>query len=661
MFVLKSETFYKSVNELQKNERQMVLDAMWNLEQGKTSSLGLHDEPLSGCASDFRSLRANADIRIIYARFDNDEAVLCFAGHHQTAYRWAEQNRCRINPCTHVPQIYENTSLTVKTPPLPSYSPNEGLYPFQYWPTEEDLLTIGVPQDQIAFVRGLKDEDALMDAGERMPFDVWNKLIEIRDFPGRLKQMLISARARASQLPMGASFKMQEYVNPEAMCSFVSGDEELNRVRDGELDLWRIFLSPEQRSIVERDYNGPARITGGAGTGKTVVALHRTKWLLEHVFKEADQRILLTTYTNNLALDLRKLLAQICDQQQMERVDVETIDQIMRNVLRGAGHKANINYDGRGSGLSRDKAFEKARQIVADGVSKIKYASVVVDETQDMDSFSLRFIAALTGNTTWQPIPNSLFLVGDSRQRIYGIGEPLSWHGIATRGRSAKLTVNYRSTQRICKRAEDILSGLQLDDLEDVVPRTREGHSLVLGEYPDERRFDSKNEMYAYVAKKLKEWKSCDDCRAPKGYSRKWSDYAIITTTNGNVESLARDIRNEWLPTEIVTGRRDNSSHRAMGMADTEKTDAIKVMTLHRAKGLEFTGVVIVLNGWDSLPVRQLAQDPANARVMACCQLYTAITRAIAHVLIVGVGELQGALRGILGTDDRQHLTAAKG
>ena len=662
MNVAKTKSYYQSLDSLQKNERLSVYDAVSCLERGETTALGLHDEPLSGRASDFRSLRADDDIRIIYAKVDSEEAVLCFVGHHQTAYRWAERNRCTRNPRTRVHQAYENMSVDCleyqNAEPYHVGDIKNSPYPFRYWPTDEDLLDLGVPQEQMLFVRGLADEDALNLAGSRMPMDVWDALIEIFDRPDKLPMILKSARSRAARIPEGASLAKQREVNPDAMCSFVSGDEELNRMRDGDLALWRVFLYPEQRKIVEWQLNGPARISGGAGTGKTVVAIHRVKWLIENRFKLADsargctddgngKTILLTTFTRNLAADLKDLLSQICSPSDMALVDVQTIDQTMRNILRSAGKKAEVDYTGTGKGISREQAFLTAIDLVRSGQTAIRYASAVVDETQDLDGLALDLLAALTGNSREHSVPNSLFLVGDSRQRIYGIGEPLSYHGIMTVGRSAKLTINYRSTQKIRKRAEAVLHGVQIDDLEDVISETMRGRSLVLGTSPEEVRFYDAKSMMEHISETLKSWMACDDCRAGASRRRRLSDYAILAGTNSEADRIAYELRMKWIPAVVIDGKISEAGLRT-------DLDAVRVMTLHRAKGLEFEGVVVVLNAgiWPSVPHGGYATEEARveAAVLARCQLYTAITRAIAHVMITGVGVPDEALSDVLGS-----------
>ena len=63
-------------------------------------------------------------------------------------------------------------------------------------------------------------------------------------------------------------------------------------------------INPSQRRIVEKNYSGAARVLGGAGTGKTIVAMHRAKWLAKKVYRDSKYKILFTTFTANLASDI---------------------------------------------------------------------------------------------------------------------------------------------------------------------------------------------------------------------------------------------------------------------------------------------------------------------------------------------------------------------
>ncbi|MEK8170871.1 UvrD-helicase domain-containing protein [Streptomyces sp. M19] len=116
--------------------------------------------------------------------------------------------------------------------------------------------------------------------------------------------------------------------------ALVTGPEELADILAKPFDAWRIFLHPTQRRVAYRPaYTGPAQITGGPGTGKTVVALHRVKHLLG---RSPDTRVLLTTYTGALARSLRSGLALLLDHDQtrLDRVTVTTVDATAHRIVR---------------------------------------------------------------------------------------------------------------------------------------------------------------------------------------------------------------------------------------------------------------------------------------------------------------------------------------
>lgn len=108
------------------------------------------------------------------------------------------------------------------------------------------------------------------------------------------------------------------------------------------LEKWRVFLHPSQRKIVEKDYSGPVRVLGGAGTGKTVVAMHRAKWLSSQ--GKGKERILLTTFTANLAADIRTLFEKSAPWRN-NRIDVINLDAWVSQYLREHGYPNTIVYD----------------------------------------------------------------------------------------------------------------------------------------------------------------------------------------------------------------------------------------------------------------------------------------------------------------------------
>lgn len=723
MYLAKARSYFDSLGSLSKDERYAVWAAVNAMEQGNMASLGLHDEPLQGKGKGFRSCRANQDVRLIYVPF-GEEGVLCYAGHHDNAYDWAERHKCVQNPTTHIVQVYEDVAKQASVPVATTVAfPPAGdrANPFRDWPSDDDLKTLGVPDDQISFVRGIKNEDDLMNQGGAgvMPDNIWNILVDLIGEPSKLVDHLETAKAAAASLSANATLSQQAAVNANATgpFSFLSGDELLNRMRAGALDAWRVFLHPEQLSVVNRHFNGPVKVIGGAGTGKTVVAIHRVKWLLENSFADTEWKILLTTFTNTLAGDLKRLLSAICTEEQMARVDVQTLDKTAQELLKAGGVRVKVEYEKEGdisrkymtpsmtavgyagkrkasffldeyeqvveadgidteeaylaanrsgrsvplsaeersqlwpvfvkfrelfanSGLiRRGEAFNKATALLRAGAES-PYAAVVVDEVQDLDAPALRLVAALSGNSSTVANPNSLMLVGDAHQRIYGRRVSLAACGIQTKGRSKTLKMNYRSTQKIRLRAEAILAGVSVDDLDGGTASLRGGRSLVLGEAPDEKRFESDADMVKYIEMTIKAWMDADNANAEEGSKKTYLDYAILLPTNGEVDKIIQVLSNTWLPAEKVVG----DGHVVSG------EPALRVMTLHRAKGLEFSGVVIVASqgkwprippGFDSLADHEKGALLAREKSL----LYVGMTRAISHVLLTGLGSAPAELQ----------------
>jgi aryl-alcohol dehydrogenase-like predicted oxidoreductase len=116
----------------------------------------------------------------------------------------------------------------------------------------------------------------------------------------------------------------------------VTASEELREILDKPFAAWRVFLHPSQHRVAYRpSYSGPAQVTGGPGTGKSVVALHRVRYLLGHL--REGERVLLTTYTNALVAALRDGLQQlVADEALLARVDLHTVDSFAHRVLSSA-------------------------------------------------------------------------------------------------------------------------------------------------------------------------------------------------------------------------------------------------------------------------------------------------------------------------------------
>jgi hypothetical protein len=261
----------------------------------------------------FWSVRASGDIRIIIHK-TAASFLLAYVGHHDDAYTWAERRRIEAHPATGAIQIVEVRERVddLFTPPA-DLTPDVPA-PIEPLPVKrlflslstDDLLGVGVPVDWVEDVRGAT-EDGFLALAEHLPAEAAEALLEYVG-TGRL-------RLPAPVLPA------DPFSHPDALRRFrvVENVEALAQALDAPWEQWAIFLHPDQRGMVDRTYNGPARALGSAGTGKTVVALHRAARLAG-----SEGQVLLTTFSQPLANALSRNLAVLLrtDSPALRRVTV---------------------------------------------------------------------------------------------------------------------------------------------------------------------------------------------------------------------------------------------------------------------------------------------------------------------------------------------------
>jgi superfamily I DNA/RNA helicase len=144
------------------------------------------------------------------------------------------------------------------------------------------------------------------------------------------------------------------------------------------LEKWRVFLHPTQRKLVEKEYNGPVRILGGAGTGKTVVAMHRAKYLASQISLFDNKKILFTTYTKNLAIDIYENLKKICNEETLSKIEVKNLDQWVYEFLNKHGYKNEIVYSSKTEKLWEQALISKPAELdLADSFFKEEWQRVI--------------------------------------------------------------------------------------------------------------------------------------------------------------------------------------------------------------------------------------------------------------------------------------------
>lgn len=310
-----ASTFTASLARLSAAEQTAVKTTVFDLQTDPTRP-GLRIHRVEGARDrNFRSARVNRDIRIIVHQ-SGDNMTLCYVNHHDDAYAWACGRKMEVHPRTGAMQIVEIQEtvreiqvpvyVAVETPAPPKPPPAAGI-------PDDALLSYGVPTEWLDSVRSA-DEDRLLDIASHLPEEAGEALLQIA--VGAVPQ---------PTLPMPAG--SDPFDHPDAMRRFrVMRDvEELAQALNYPWDRWSVFLHPAQRAIVERDYSGPVRVSGSAGTGKTIVALHRAVYLAR---KNPDARVLLTTFSETLASVLRDRLRVLISSEPRlgDRIEVYAID-----------------------------------------------------------------------------------------------------------------------------------------------------------------------------------------------------------------------------------------------------------------------------------------------------------------------------------------------
>ncbi len=241
----------------------------------------------------FWSIRVSGDLRIIVHKTEAN-FLLAYVGHHDDAYGWAERRRIEAHPRTGAIQIVEVRERVedIAAPPPPA-APAPPAQIFRALSTE-DLSGIGVPLDWVEDVRSAT-EDAFLALSDHLPAEASEALLEYVT-TGRLPR------------PAPIAAPADPFAHPDALRRFriVENQEALALALGAPWEQWAVFLHPAQRGIVDRNYNGPARTAGSAGTGKTVVALHRAARLARTT---PEAKVLLTTFSRPLANALSRKLA----------------------------------------------------------------------------------------------------------------------------------------------------------------------------------------------------------------------------------------------------------------------------------------------------------------------------------------------------------------
>jgi superfamily I DNA/RNA helicase len=640
-----------------------------------------------------KSVRIDQDWRgIVFKPPTGDVYVLMYVDHHDDAYRWAEGRRVAVNPVTGALQVYAVESLVepaleqarqsaatetagrqeswkkpIEPPVLrPIYEPL----------SDQELLSLGTPSELLAQVRSIRSETELDALQAHLPVEAYEGLFLVAA-GDTVSQVLIGRETRVD-LPVNTQDFSAAIETAESQSRFVvvADEETMAAMLNSPLAQWRVFLHPTQLKLAQGDRSGPVRVLGGAGTGKTVLAMHRAKWLATER-ASAEKKVFFTTFTRNLAADIEENLKTLCSPSVMQSIEVKNLDAWVYGFLRRHKYEHRIIYNrkqdeaaeawqralalqntkmglppgfyeeeleqvvlaqgvstrdeyrlakrtGRGTVLTRAKrdaiwpVFEEYRaQLASRKLKEVddayrdaatlmqdrpqSYTSIVVDETQDFGPQALRMLRAMVSKGV-----NDLFFVGDAHQRIYPRNRAsMSASGIDIRGRSRKLYLNYRTTEEIRRLAVATLEGCEVDDLDEGSDEAKRYKSLSHGPVPKTLEYPHLEQALSSLPPLL------------KASLREKRSVCVIVPTKHDASAVHSSLKAERISATIL----------GPDERDKADSDAVRVATMHRAKGLEFDEVVLfVPKSWSD------SKAPAgNTQRLQ----YVAMTRAKRLVTVV--------------------------
>jgi len=316
-------TFTDSLARLNGDEQKSVKTTAFGLQLNPANP-GMKFHKLDKARDkNFWSVRVSSDIRLIVHK-TAASLLLCYVDHHDRAYAWAERRKLETHPTTGAAQLVEIRE-TVQEVVIPRYIEQDQPRPVAAKKllfaelTEETLLGYGVPPEWLDDVHAAT-EDSIFALADHLPAEAAEALLEL-------------ATGGKPRVPEQIPTAADPFSPPDALRRFrvMADTEELARALDYPWDKWTVFLHPEQRQLVERDYAGPAKVAGSAGTGKTIVALHRAAFLAR---TNPDARVLLTTFSDALAgaLLARRNRLLSGEPRLAERIDVHSLGAIARRL-----------------------------------------------------------------------------------------------------------------------------------------------------------------------------------------------------------------------------------------------------------------------------------------------------------------------------------------
>jgi mRNA-degrading endonuclease RelE of RelBE toxin-antitoxin system len=694
-----ADTFTDSLARLTGDEQKAVKTTAFDLQLNPANP-GMSFHKLDKAKDkNFWSVRVSRDIRLIVHKNDAG-LLLCYVGHHDDAYDWAERRKLETHPRTGAAQLVEVREtvkeivvpLYVQAEPAAAPAPVAERKPIFAEISDDELLGYGVPSEWLKDIK-LATEDTLLVLTDHLPAEASEALLEL-------------ATGGKPRIPPIAAVAASPFDHPDAQRRFrvMTNVEELQRALDFPWEKWTVFLHPEQRELVERGYTGPARISGSAGTGKTIVALHRAAYLAR---AHPSTRVLLTTFSDTLANALRTKLKRLLGNEPRlaERIDVcslnaiglrlfkahfgpasiatrETMHQLMqeaastveghkfgqhflvteweqvvdawqlsnweayRDVVR-LGRKTRLPeaqrkvlwsiFEHVRSGLRSRGLVTYAGMFTSLAATIAKNKNVVFDFAVMDEAQDISAAHLRFFAALGGGRPNALFFAGDLGQRIFQ--QPFSWKALSVdiRGRSRTLRVNYRTSHQIRTQADRLL-GPVVTDVDGNDENRSDTVSVFNGPPPTICSLKSPSEEIKIVGNWITE-------RAKGGVMP--HEFGVFVRSEAELVRAKDAAKEAGLAFKVLDEHVESTS------------GYVSIATMHLAKGLEFRAVVVMACDDEIIPLQERIEavgDDADLQEVYDTErqlLYVACTRARDHLLVSGVSPVSEFLDDLANPEGR--------
>ena len=685
--VIIAPQLFSALGRLTANEQARVIDFIKTF-QANPANPGVSLERIGRTKSKgLWSGRITRDLRAILHK-DGDTWAMLHADHHDAAYGWAERREIGRHSVTGALQIVEAVESVREVERVIEVLVEPDAPPIFEPHADDYLLSLGVPDGWLPTLRSVKIDDHLLAVCEKLPEDVAERLLA-----------LAAGDFVTPPAPLALDRPAIESADTRRRFFVVEDAEGLVAALEAPMERWIAFLHPSQRELVEKTWNGPAKVSGSAGTGKTVVAMHRAR----HLARKGE-KVLLTSYVTTLCENIEANLGKFCTQRERDHITVSTVhkqalaivrqadprirpssEEVIRELLDTQRIRHAADYEKgfieaewdnvvRLQGLNNWDEYRGARRTGRGKGLAVKerkqlwkvFGGVLEDlrsrNLPDWTGLCLRAIELLSDGRATSPFsavvvdevqdlrpselrflkalcsvkPGNLMLCGDTGQRIYPGGFSLSALGIEVRGRSSVLKINYRTTEQI-RRLADRMIGEISDDM-DGGEESRVGtKSLLRGPHPQLLGHGSKGDEATADVEQIRSW--INGGLAPE-------DIAVFARTKRRVEAFTEVLSDSDLPWRLLS---DN---------EPSATGAIQLGTMHRAKGLEFKAVLVMGCGDKDLPspaVLRGMDDPQDRETAVARErrlLYVAMTRARDELTVTWTGKPSRFLSALVDGND---------